>query len=526
MKIENKFDILLKNLKIIDGSSAPAFYGDIGIKRGIISAIGRINSKSADNIVDCADLIASPGFIDIHNHSDLSIFIAPGAENYLFQGVTTIVSGNCGYSAYPSIDYRIDKDVKKIITTWNSFKEYYNDIDKLDKKINTAFLIGHNNLRNKIIGSENLKATDDDIKNMQKLLGEGMECGAFGMSTGLIYRPGSFADINEIIELAKIISKYDGIYASHIRNESDSLIDALIEAITIGRKTNTRVQISHYKSSMKRNHGYAQDGLNLMEYYRRRGVEVTCDVYPETSFSMGLRYYLPPFTRNISEYKLNDLLKDKKKRKKIEREISLFSETWENELLDSGHENNIISIHNKYPEFVGKSIKEISKLLKMTESQTVVHLVKEDNQCCMVAKGMCENDVRLILKNRLSMVSSDNLATPINRGMPHPRGYRAFTKVLCKYARDERLLTLEEAIYKMTYFPAWKLGLKDRGLIKENFIADLAIFDYNNVKYTSMYGDSHHYSEGMKYVIVNGKFVILEGKLTKNNPGELIKKNK
>jgi len=514
VKTENKFNILLKNLKIIDGSSTPAFYGDIGIKSGIISAIGKINSKSADNIVDCVGLIASPGFIDIHNHSDLSIFIAPGAENYLFQGVTTIVSGNCGYSAYPSIDYRIDKDVKKIITTWNSFEEYYNDIDKLDKKINTAFLVGHNNLRNKIIGSENLKATNNDIENMQKLLEEGMECGAFGMSTGLIYRPGSFADTN----------KHDGLYVSHIRSESDFLIDALIEAITIGRKTNTRVQISHYKSSMKRNHGYAQVGLNLMEYYRRRGVEVTCDVYPETSFSMGLRNYLPPFTRNISEYKLDDLLKDENICKKIEREISLFSETWENDLLDSGHENNILSTHNKYPEFVGKSIKEISKLLNMTESQTVLHLVKEDQQCFMIAKGMCENDVRLILKNRLSMVASDNEVTPINRGMPHPRGYRAFTKVLCEYARDERLLTLEEAIYKMSYFPAWKLGLKDRGLIKENFIADLAIFDYDNLKYTSMYGDSHHYSEGMKHVIVNGKFVILEGKLTKNNPGELIRK--
>lgn len=529
MSSYNTYDILLKNLKIVDGTGAPAFYGSIGIKGDTIAAIGEITG-TADLELDLSGLAAAPGFIDMHNHSDKSIFDEPMARNYTSQGVTTLVVGNCGVSAAP-FSQKNKKYLESMELTaddhdWTTFGKYLDDLDKQEKAVNIAALVGHGNVRGAVLGMEARKPAPKELEKMKALVREAMADGAFGMSSGLIYDPGVFADADELTELSKVVAEYGGVYSTHIRNESDLLVESVIEAINIGRRSGARVQVSHHKASGKRNWGLVRNTLELMEYYRRFGLEITCDVYPCTSCSTDLYSFFPNWSRQGGKEEFLSIIKDDEIRKKIKMQLARPSEDWENILLDAGFDELIIASSKKLKEFEGKTAREIARELKMDPYDAIFYLVENDPEISVIAGGMSEEDVKYIIKHPLSMIGSDGYVKKPGEGVPHPRNYRAFTKVLEKYVREEGILSLEQAVHKMAYCAAWKLGLQDRGLIKQGFKADISIFDFWNVKYESEFGDPHHYSKGMTHVIINGRFAIRDEKFTGEFSGKALRKGR
>ena len=525
------FDILIKNATIVDGSGSPSFKGDIGIEEGKITKVGKIGEHGEIEI-DAKDLIASPGFIDMHNHSDVAIMVNTSAPNYITQGVTTLVTGNCGLSAAPLskdskelIDLIIPPQFKeKISISWSSFDEYLREVEKMKIGVNIAPLVGHNTIRGYVLGLGDNELTSNGLNEMKELIREAMEAGAFGMSTGLIYDPGVFTETEEIIELAKVVAEYGGIYASHIRNESDLLIEATLEAIKIGKESGARVEISHHKASGDRNWGLVRTTLSLMEYYRRFGVEVTCDVYPYTYASTGLLYLFPPWIRDKGQEEFLRLIQKPKVRKKLKIELSRPSTTWENILLDAGFRGTVIAHSERFREYEGKSLMEISHLLQKNPYTLMFDLIAEDPHISVIVGGMSEEDVEFVISHRLSMIGSDGLVQEFGVGYPHPRSYGTFPRVIAEYVRKKKLLPLEAAIKKMTYLPAWKLGLQDRGLIKEGFVADIVLFDFWTVKDTATFMNPHSYAEGIKYVIINGEIALENGKLTKNKPGRVLRR--
>lgn len=527
---KKQYDIILKNLKIVDGTGAPAFYGDIAISDDTIIDVGKVTAKAKEEY-DCQGLIAAPGFIDMHNHSDIRIMDEPYAKNYLYQGVTTLVVGNCGLSGAPINEKNVNMMVfafgeadRLLKLDLKTFDGYLNILDKTKKSVNIAALVGHGNIRGAIMGDKNKKPSENQMKEMKEYVVAAMESGAFGLSTGLIYDPGVFASREEIVELTKIVAKYGGIYSTHIRNESDLMLDSVLEAIDVARKSGVRLQISHFKVSGKRNFRLTKTALELMEYYRRFGLDVTCDVYPCIFTNTGLENCMPPWTRENGREEFLEVIANKEKRIRIIDELSKNSVEWENILLDAGFDETILCNGENLDKYVGKSIFEISKLLGIDPYEAIFYILLKDPNATVIAGGICEDDVRYIMKHDLSMIGSDGVIFKLGEGVPHPRSYRAFTRVLSKYVRDDNVIPLERSIYKMTNLPASKLGLKDRGIIKPGFKADLAIFDLWEVKTKSNYGDPHHYSEGMKYVIVNGKICLKNGNVTGETPGIVLRK--
>lgn len=525
-KENNKtYDILLKNLRIVDGTGMPSFFGDIGIKGDTIVDVGKCSPGLADSVFDCLGLIAAPGFIDIHNHSDSSIFKEPYARNYTSQGVTTLVVGNCGISFAPVSRNNMTFAEKSLLEALGddnqniSFKQYIEALDRKDIAVNIAALVGHGNIRGSVMGMEDKKPTPDELEAMRNAVKESMESGAFGMSTGLIYDPGIFTETEEIIELAKIVGEYGGVYASHMRNESDLMIDSVMEAITIGRKTGARVQISHHKASGKRNWGLVKTTLELMKQYRKQGVEVTCDVYPCTFSSTDLYSLFPSWIREKGKAYFVKQLRLKETKERLRQELIRPGKEWENIILDAGFSELIIADSEAAREYAGKSIKQIADTLNMDPYDVIFDIVAKDPAISVLAGGMSEEDMKYVMSHELSMIGSDGLVMKLYEGLPHPRSYRAFTKTLASYVRDEELLSLEKAVQKMSYYSAWKLGIKDRGLIKPGFKADVSIFDLWDVNFGSDFHDPHHYSKGMIHVLVNGKFTIQQGQFTDETSG-------
>ena len=562
-------DLVFRNATIVDGTGSPAFTGDVVVRGGRIAAVrpracadrgpergldrgsergperppgteagtgvgGGADPGGRDDglpEVDCTGLVLTPGFIDIHSHSDFSIFEDPSAANYAAQGVTLIVSGNCGYSGAPINpddpeleDFLPDPAVRGRVA-WRTFREYLAVLDRLPKGVNVAWLVGHGNVRGAVLGFGDRPAAPGDLEKMKAVLAEAFEAGAFGLSSGLIYVPGIFATTDELVELAGVAARYGGLYATHIRNESDLLVEAVLEAIDIGRRSGARVEVSHHKASGKRNFGLVRTTLDLMGYYRRFGVEVSCDVYPCTASSTTLYSLFPRWARAKGKKEFVRLLGDAAVRASLRSELTHPSTSWENVILDAGFDGLVLAESTVFPEYLGKSVADIAKEQGARDPlETALDLVRADPDLAVIAGGMSEDDVRYVLAHRLSLVGSDGSVTRPGRGSPHPRSYRAFTRVLETYVREEKVLGLEEAVRKMSGLPAWKLGLWDRGLVRPGFRADLAVFDLWALRARSEFGDPHHLSEGMVHVLVNGEFVIRDGRFTGGTPGEVVRR--
>jgi len=532
----DKFDILIKGGTIIDGTGNKSFKKDIAIVKGKINKIGKVK-KNMENLLNAEGMIISPGFIDIHNHVDHGILAFPYAENYIMQGVTSCVVGNCGLSMAPvNFDNLIylKRYLSQFLETsynyswdWKTLKEYFEKVRIQGTSVNIAPLVGQGTIRIAVKGFKTSKTSKEEMKKMKKLLSQSLEDGAFGMSTGLIYPPGSYSTTEELIELSSVLKNYNALYATHMRSESDKLVEALKEAIKIGEENKIAVEISHHKAEGKTNWGKVNTTLELMEKARLRGVDVNCDVYPYLAGQTTITSLLPPWVLEGGIEEMLKCLKSMKIRKVIKNDIIEGNE-WENVIQLIGWKNIIISKCPLDKKYEGKSLEEILKEKNKFDKPYdgfFKWLLEIQGEAIINEFSMDERDVKEVISNPLSSICSDAWVTgPSGSGKPHPRAYGTFPRIIKKYVMEDKLITLEDAIRKMTLLPSSKIGLKKRGIIKEGFYADLVIFDPNNIKDKATYNKPRQYPEGIKYVIVNGRIVVKNGKLTGVKSGEILKR--
>lgn len=523
------YDILILNGKIIDGSGTPYYRADLAIKDGKIVEIGLLQERKAKKIIDARDLVLAPGFIDIHSHSDLTLLINGRAESKIRQGVTTEVIGNCGYSPAP-VRGEAYEELKKELKEdygfepgWSSFSEFIAELDKAEKSVNVVPLVGHGALRKWVMGYARREANEKEIEEMKNKLKEAMEAGAFGFSTGLIYSPSSFSTTDELVELAKVAASFGGIYTTHMRNEGEDMVAAVREAIKIGERSGIAVQISHHKVTMKNSWGLVKGSLAIMHSARERGIDVSCDLYPYLATNTGLASNLPDWAHEGGLEKMMARLRDERERSKIINYLR------ENE-RPRGWENVVISAMNTEgnKKYEGNNMMEISEMMNLSPEEAAVELIyQERGRVDMIRFAMCEKDLKAVLSDELSMVCTDASTKadygPLAEGKPHPRAFGTFPRVLGKYVRDEGVLSLERAIYKMTGLPAWRLGLQKKGLLKTGMDADITIFNPARIRDRATYSNPFQYPVGIENVIVNGEIVIDEDQHSGKTPGYLLK---
>ena len=518
-----KLDIIIKNGTIADGTGEPLYKSDIGIKEGKIVEIYNSLEYEAERIIEAENHIVCPGFINVHSHFDDILLIFPKARSNIRQGITTLIVGNCGLGhapIHPKRKHLIEEELSQSVRAhlqlnYETFEDYLIKVEKIRCPVNLAFLIGYSIIR-KTAGPayENRPPSKDEVKLMKKLLREGMQAGAFGMSTGLIYAPQSFTSTSEIIELAKVIGEYGGIYASHIRNEGEYVLQAIAECIEIVEKSGCKGHISHHKVAGKKNWGKSIQTLSLIEEANTRGIDITFDSYPYNRGASYLSATLPPWVHEGGLDQILTRLKDEKTRLKIKNEIIHGIEGWENWISLNGFNKLFISSvkSDKWKKYEGFSIADVAGKSGEKDDWDVFFeiLIDSNTNVDITIESMDEEDIRRIMTSPYQMFGTDCCAIPPSEefGKEHPRGFGTYPRILGKYVREEKLLSLEDAIRRMTSFPAQKFGLKERGLIKKNKWADIVIFDPKTVKDKATYENPYQYPEGIPYVIVNGMVVI------------------
>ncbi len=513
-------DLKIEGGQVIDGTGRPGNRTDVGIKDDRIAAIGDLHREPAGRNLHASGKVVAPGFIDMHSHSDWRLWANRRAESKVRQGVTTEVVGNCGFSPAP-VSSEFLEDLRGFALhvpagmdfRWRSVGDYLRAFDASGTALNVIQLIGHG-------------THQAELGLMQKLLADGIEDGAWGLSTGLIYAPGSYATTEEVVALAATASRHRGFYASHIRGEGATLLDAVREAIQVGREGDLPVQISHVKAAGRPNWGKVADALALIDEARAEGLDVTADVYPYTASSTTLRTLLPEWVFEGGIDAMLKRLSDPDDRARIRRDIE--APTTGQSLLDRiGWENVMIASCTRRKDAEGKRISEIAAGRGMDPLDASLELIADEGgKGYMILFQLDERDLRRALTHPAVMIGSDGSAlAPYGElavGKPHPRSYGTFPRVLGEYAREQRVLSLAQAIHKMTALPARRLGLKDRGVVAVGARADLVVFDARRVADRATYQDPHQYPSGIEHVLVNGVFVIKDGQHTGSLPGRLL----
>lgn len=496
------YDLVITNARIIDGTGNPWFRGSIAIKDGKIARVGRFENAEAKFVIDAKNQVVAPGFIDVHAHTE-DIFSNPTAENFVRMGVTSLVTGNCGGS----------------VTDVGEFLGRYKE---KPLAVNLATLIAHGSVRAKAMGLDNRAPTPDEQAKMNEIVEKGMQDGAVGLSTGLIYVPGTFAKTEEVVELAKVASRYGGTYASHIRNEGNDVVEAIKEAINIGEQANMPVEISHFKISSKALWGQTPMTIGLVEDARKRGLTVTVDQYAYTASSTSLDVRLPNWAVAGGREEGKKRLADPPTKEKIVKEMK----EWLKKAKFKDYSFAYVASYRAKPEFNGKNIKEITKIArgkdKLDDQIEQIFEMYAGGGAQMVYQVMDEPDVQNILRQQFTMIASDSGVRQFGSGVPHPRGYGNNARVLGRYVRELKIISLEDAIRKMTSLPAQTFNLKDRGLLKEGFAADLVIFDETKIIDKATFDAPHQYAEGFSTVIVNGQVVFDGTKMTGTMPGQAL----
>jgi N-acyl-D-amino-acid deacylase len=498
------FDVLVRDARVVDGTGNPWYRTDVGVLDGKIAAMGSLGRFSATRVVEAGELVLAPGFIDVHTHVEDEVENFPDAANFLRDGVTTIVTGNCGGSK-------------------TELAQFFERLEKLGIGPNVASLIGHNSVRREVMGSENRPAEALEIAKMQELVDAAMLDGAVGLSTGLIYVPGTYAGTDEVIALAKIAAHHGGVYATHMRSENLKVLQAIEEAIQVGKEASIPVEISHFKISSPRMWGRAEEIIALVEKARVEGVDVVVDQYPYEWSSTSLRTTLPSSARAGGQEKLVERLGDPATRARIALEM-------EDQIETQGYRDYsyaVVATCTWDRSIEGKSIPEINILRGRepgvsNEIVTILELM-EGGGAKMVFHKMSGTDVERVLLYPNTAVASDGRVIEYGVGVPHPRSYGTNARVLAKFVRSRKLLSLEDAVRRMTSLPARTFGLQDRGLIRLGAAADLVLFDPERVADTATLTNPHSYSVGFALVLVNGRIVVEDDALTGERPGTVLR---
>jgi N-acyl-D-amino-acid deacylase len=523
------FDLVILNGNLIDGSGKKEFAGDIGIKDGVIKEIGKLKDAGAALKIDASGLKVTPGFIDIHSHTDTDLLINPKAESKIRQGVTTEIAGQDGSSWAPVGGPEVDRLLKNFKETygddlsWRNFDEFLDYFSARKFCVNFASMVGQGTLRENIVGMDDRPATSDEIQRMQKEIVKAIEQGAVGISSGLEYTPGSFASTEELIKLCSAAPEKGRLYSTHMRNEDNYVIEAVKEAIRIAEESDSRLLLAHLKVSGKSNWGKGAEVLELIDKAAANGLEIHADRYTYVAYHTNLSALFPLWARDGGTAAFIDRLSNESDKMKefVEKKISNLDGDWNGVLISS--------IGNKeLKEYQGLTIQQISEKIELSPFETTVKiLIDTNNSVMMMGFGMEEKSTEQILAHPLVMIASDAGShapyPPMNRSIAHPRAYGTFPRAIAHYTRDRKICTLEEMIRKMTSMPAEKLRLKDRGLLQKGKNADLVLFDYNTIKDKASFTEPHQYPEGIPYVIVNGQVVIDKGEHTGAMPGVVIK---
>jgi dihydroorotase/N-acyl-D-amino-acid deacylase len=501
---DNRFDILIAGAKVVNGSGSPWFYGDVGIRGDTIAAVGLIPQAEAAVRIDAKGMVVAPGFIDIHSHGRRGINAVPTAENYLREGVTTFLEGQDGSSAVP-------------------LGPFLSDLRRTPISVNFATCVGQGSIRSEVIGLANRKATPEEIEKMKALAEQAMRDGAFCLSTGLFYVPGNFTPTEEVIELAKVVGRMGGFHISHMRDEAAHVIDSVQETIRIGEEGGLPTQITHHKIIGQPNWGRSVETLKLVEAARARGVDVTIDQYPYTASSTGISALLPQWSLEGGQRATAERLAAPAERARIKAAVL------ENLKFDrgAGDAKNVAIVTCGFDRsLAGKNLAEITSAQGRqptleNAAETAMDLVSKGG-CSAVYHAIAEEDVVRIMRSPFAMVGSDGEIPVFGQQFPHPRSYGTFARVLGVYVREQHVISIEEAVRKMSGFPAARMKLWDRGMLLPGMKADVIVFDPAVVGDRATYQQPHQYSVGVNEAIVNGKLVLHEGKVTAERPGKVL----
>jgi N-acyl-D-amino-acid deacylase len=528
------FDIVVTNGHIIDGTGSPWYSGDIGIRDGKISAIGNLTAAPRQRTIDAAGKVVAPGFIDMLGQSELSILVEPRLPSKIYQGITTEITGE-GNSIAPLDDAIIQNDRDsyehyKITPDWRTFRQYFARLEKQGMGINLASYVGATQVRRMVLGDDDKQPTPEQLDRMKALVREAMKDGAVGVSTALQYPPAPYAKTGELIALAAEGGKFGGIYSTHMRNEADSVLEAIDEALRIGREAHVPVEIWHLKVAGKNNWGRMPEVVAKIAAARAAGADITADTYAYTAWFNDFSAFIPPWAHDGGTAKLVERLKDPAMRERIRKDMLTPSKEWDNEWQEiPGPDAIMIGVvqNPKMLPLQGKRLSEIAKLWNKDPMDALFDFLIDDPSTGVAVFGMSQPDVTLALQQPWVAIDNDSSGTSpegiLGQEHPHPRAYGTFPRILRKYVREEKVLTLEDAIRKFSALPAQRMRLTDRGVLKAGMWADVVIFDPATVRDLATFDSPNQLSEGMEYVLVNGVPVIDQGRMTSFLPGKVLR---
>ena len=533
------FDLVITHGHIIDGTGSPWYSGDLGIRDGKIAAIGNLATAPRKRTIDAAGKVVAPGFIDMLGQSELTILVDPRLPSKIYQGITSEITGE-GNSIAPLNDAILQSDHAgyehyKITPDWRTFRQYFARLEKQGMGINLASYVGATQVRRMVLGEDDVQPTPAQLDEMKTLVRNAMKDGAAGVSTALEYAPAPYAKTEELIALATEAGKAGGIYSTHMRNESDSVLEAIDEALRIGREAHIPVEIWHIKVAGKANWGRMPEVVAKINAARAAGADVTADTYAYTAWYNDFSAFVPPWAHNGGDAKLIERLKDPVTREKIRKDMltpskDSHNEDWDNEWQEIPGPDAIMIGAVENPALLslqGKRLSEIAKLWNKDPMDALFTFLIEDPSTGVAVFGMSQPDVTLALQQPWVAIDNDSEGTSpegiLGQAHPHPRAYGTFPRILAKYVREEKVLTLEDAIRKFSALPAQRMRLTDRGVLKAGMWADVVIFDPATVHDRATFDNPNQFSEGMDYVLVNGVPVIDEGKMTGALPGKVLR---
>jgi len=532
---KTSYDFIISGVRVVDGTGSPWFVGDIAISGDRIAAIGDLRNASANKRIDASGLVASPGVIDVQVQSEFNLLVDNRAASKITQGVTTEITGE-GTSIAPLNDRLIEDlrdDAKKygVKLDWRSMDEYLNRLDHAHPAINVGTFVGAGGIRTYVIGKENRPATPAELEQMRQLVATSIVQGAFGLSTALPYVPDSFASTDEIVELAKVARNHGGVYFTHQRSESDNIFPSLDEVFSIAERAGISTTIWHLKTAYSENFGQMPEVLRRIEHARARGIEVAASVYPYNHASNGLIACFPSWVSEGGTEQMIARLNDAAQRARAKKEMDEPNSTWENQWRGSGGAAGVTLIQVVNPElhkYEGMDFEKIGREMGKDPKDAAMDIAIADRGNSQVVIAiMRDDDVRAAVSSPLVTYGSDSPAQaedgPLSTTKAHPRAFGTFSRILAEYVREQRVMGLEEAVRKMTSQAASRVGITDRGILRPGMFADIAVFDPATIKDVATYNDPLRYSVGMKYVFVNGKPVVVDGKITDERPGRALR---